>query len=140
MARMVWALFCEHHSTDNKGRNTYTSVFDNMSIRIRAQGGQPVPTEPLPFAIPSSPFVLAVHVTGAPEGHQCALRVKGPDGLRIGPELSGRLTANPNGRYNWHVGFTNGIPVMKSGLYSFEIMLDEEKLGEAELPISLDLG
>jgi len=140
MARMVWALFCEHHSTDNRGRNTYTSVFDNMTIKIRAKAGGPSPTEPLPSPIPSSPFVLAVHVTGDPGEHQCALRVKGPDGLAIGPEVSGRLAANPNGRYNWHIGFTNGIPILKSGLYAFNILLDGQSLGEAELPINLDLG
>jgi hypothetical protein len=141
MARLVWALICEHHTTDASGKNSYNGVFDEMTLGITARPGDEPPTEPLPFAVSTTPFVLAMHLLTKPGDPECTLRVKDSDGHLLVPEAKANLGPSTNGKHNWHVHFQRGIPVRKSGTYVFEISVEGEAMGrnEVELPIVFDI-
>ena len=141
MARLVWALICEHHATDASGKNSYNGVFDNLTVSIRAKPGTPPPAEPLPFAVSTPPFVVAIRLMTKPGAPECTLRVKDPDGHLLVPEARAKLGPSTNGKHNWHIHFQRGVPVRKSGTYMFEITVAGEAMGrnEVELPIVFDI-
>ena len=138
MARLVWALICEHHTTDASGKNSYIGVFDNMTATIK---GTPQPREPLLHPVLSVPFVLALHLKTKPGSPQCVARLKDPDGQLVLPEMRTKLTNSATGRHNWHLHFPRGIPIRMSGTYTFQIVVEGEAMRdtEVELPITLDI-
>ena len=140
MARLIWALFCEHQLTDDSGKNSYIGVFDGTTVAVRAQGDAVPLEEPLPNPVPTTPFVLAINLTADPGAPECMVRVKDSDGQEILPAISARLSDNSLGQHNWQLRFAGGIPVVASGIYAFEIYAGGERIGEAQLPVTLDLG
>ena len=140
MARLIWALFCEHHLTDANGKNSYISIFDRTTVGIRAKEGAPPLWEPLPHPVPTPPFVLALHMTTEPGTPECTVRVRDSDDQDLVPPITARLPDNPEGRHNFHLNFAQGIPVQKSGIYAFQVFMEDKLIGQKELPVSLDLG
>jgi hypothetical protein len=139
MARLVWALFCEEQRAEAAGKSSYIRVFDSATVGIKAPPGEPPAREPLSAPVPTIAFVLALHLQSAPGAPECTVRVKDSDDRDILPPLTSQLADNPLGRHNLHLRFQQGIPVVRSGVYSFEVYIDGELVGEAELPVSLDL-
>lgn len=139
MARLVWGLFCERHSTDAGGKSSYLGVFDAQTLTIRSAGGAPVSQEPLPKPVPSSPFVLALNITAEPGAPVCRVLVKDSEDREVVPAMASRLSESPDGRYNLHVGFPHGIPVARTGLYTFQVFIEDQLIGEVELPIRLEI-
>lgn len=137
MARLNWALFCQHHLTDQAGRNSYIEVFDTLTAELRVPPGEPPPQVPLAVPRPSCAFVLAAHITAAPGSPTVELRVKDSDGELVIPPAKIQLGKSDMGRHNLHVNFSSGIPVRRSGIYAFEFVVDGEKIGVAELPIDI---
>ncbi len=140
MARLVWALICEHQTTDATGKNSYNGVFDNMAVEITTGPDDDPPSEPLPFAVPTPPFVLAMHLATKPGIPECVLRVKDPDGHLLAPEARTKLGPSATGKHNWHVRFGRGIPVRKSGTYKFEIEVEGEAMGRSEVDLPIEFN
>ena len=142
MARMVWALFCEHHTTASDGKNSYIGVFDTMTVTITPVEGKPPPEEPLRTPVPSVPFTLALHLMTAPGSPMCVVRLKGPDDQVMLPEMKSKLQHNAEGKHRWHLHFPKGIPITKSGLYTFEIEVKGEELrpDRVDLPVTLRIS
>ena len=137
MARLNWVLFCQHHLTDQGGKNSYIGVFDTLTATVRAEPGGTPPQLPLPAPTPSGRFVLAAHITGGPGRPEVELRVMDPDGELIAPPAQLRLNRNDMGRHNLHVNFSHGIPIRRSGIYVFEFIVDGKGAGVAELPVDV---
>ena len=137
MARLSWALFCQHHLTDQEGRNSYIGVFDTLTLGAQAPPGAPPIQIPLEEPRPSCTFVLAAQITGAPGTPTVELCVKDSDGKLIAPPAKIQLSNSDLGRHNLHVNFSSGIPVRRSGIHTFEFVVDGEKVGVAELPVDI---
>ena len=128
MARLNWALFCRHHLTDQQGNNSYIEVFDTLVMGVHVQPGAPKP---------SSAFVLAAHISGAPGSPTVELRVKDSDHELVAPPAEIQLSNSDLGRHNLHVNFSNGILIRRDGIYTFEFLVSGEKAGVAELPVDI---
>jgi hypothetical protein len=141
MARVVWALFCEHQTTDADGRNSYISVFDHMTVGVRVRAEIPLPQEPLSPPVPTGPFVLALHLNTQPGSPEVVVHVMDPDGQRILPEMRSRLARNSVGKHNLHLRFPRGMPVTRSGTYIFRVSVEGEAMRqkEIEFPISVQI-
>lgn len=140
MSRLVYALFCEHHTTDAQGRNSFISVFDSKNIELVPAPGVEIAGDQLPGPVASGKFCLALFFVCEPGAPEIKIRVKDPDNQLVGPELKMRLSHNDLGRHRANIHFEpNGIPVTKSGIYSFEIIVNNEKLGEAEMPVAVNI-
>jgi hypothetical protein len=136
MARLSWALFCEHHLTDQRGKNSYIGVFDTATVTLHVSPGTTLQV-PLRSPAPSCAFVLAAHITGAPGAPMAELHVKDSDGQAILPTFRSQLANSEMGQHNLHVNFPKGIPVRRSGIYSFEFVVDGQEVGVAELPVDI---
>ena len=134
---IVYALFCEHHSVDANGRNTYTSVFDEQTIMLKARPGEPKPTLPLPRPLPTGQFVLAVRLKCAPNTGSCWLQLKDMNDKQIAPRATMKLKSHPKGAHRVHFHFPQGIPVIDQGTYVFEIGVGDAVVGKAELPVNI---
>jgi hypothetical protein len=137
MSRLIWALFCEDHTTGDAGKNSYLNVFDLMRVAIRSPAGPASAGQPGQSAH-TSPFVLALNLTAEPGAPACTVHIRDPEGSEILAPMSSRLPDSPEGRHNLHLRFPQGIPVSRSGIYVFEVLLDDEPVGQAELPVSVD--
>jgi hypothetical protein len=136
---IIYALFCEHHSVDANGRNTYTSIFDEQTIMLKARPGGPEPTLPLQQPIPSGQFVLALRLKCAPNTASCWLRLKDMNDQQIGARATMKLKSHPKGAHRVHFHFEQGIPVMDQGTYLFEVGVGEDVIGRAELPVNIKI-
>lgn len=140
MAKMLWYHFCEHHSTDASGKNSYIAVFDNMSISLRPVDRTKKHSFPLPRPIQSQPFVLAVGLLAQPGvREEFKVEIVDTDGQSVIPPMTGKLTAHPEGRHTCHMNFARGIPLVRSGIYTFRISVGGTQVGEAVLPISIEI-
>ena len=137
--KLVYALFCEHHSTDASGKNTYTSVFDEQNIAVRAIPGAPRPQLPFPKPQPTGAFVLALRLDCAPNTQSCWVQVKDMHGQVIVPRVSLKLAQHPKGAHRLNVHFQNGIPVVDQGTYVFEVGVGETLIGAVELPVNIKI-
>jgi hypothetical protein len=138
MARLIWALFCEDQTTGESGKNSYINVFDTMSVRVR-RGDSEVPVSmPLSQPAQTSAFVLALNLTATPGAPQCTVHIRDNDGHDILGPMQSRLPDSPDGRHNLHLRFTHGIPVRKSGIYTFDVSVDGEACGQAQIPVSVE--
>ncbi len=139
MASLVWYHFCEKIITESDGKNSYLSVFDRMTVGIRKRPGTPDLPDPLPYPIPTQRFVLAMHLSVRPSTREpVEIRVRDSDGEEIMPPHNVVLGKNPEGKCNLNMTFTNGIPVMRTCIYSFEIRVAGQKMQiEPELPVTI---
>ncbi|MHC4253251.1 MAG: hypothetical protein ACYS9X_29375 [Planctomycetota bacterium] len=136
---LIYALFCEHHSVDANGRNTYTSVFDEKSITIKTMAGSPKPRLPLPRPQPTGQFWLALKLKCAPNTGSCWVQLKDMNGQAVGPRVTMKLKSHPKGLHRVNMCFQNGIPVLDQGVYLFEIGVGETVIGSVELPVNIKI-
>lgn len=139
MARLVWALFCEKQLTDTSGKNSYIGVFHRQHVRIEPASDAPEVREPLPDPIPCGTFVLAMYVLTEPGSPECSVEVRDPDGQPVGDVYRQRLAEHSEGQHSWHIRFVDGIPVRRSGIYTFHIRVESEEVGKAELPVDIEI-
>ena len=66
--------------------------------------------------------------------------VKDSDGRTVLPPLRSRLKENAQGRHNVHVAFPRGLPLVRSGIFSFEVHVEGARIGEAQIAVSIDPG
>lgn len=138
--KLVYALFCEHHSVDANGRNTYTSVFDEQNIVVRAIPGGPKPQLPFPRPQPTGQFVLALRLDCAPNTQSCWVQVKDMHGQPIIPRATMKFAQHPKGAYRVNLHFQNGIPVLDQGTYVFEVGVADTLIGTAELRVNIKIA
>jgi hypothetical protein len=134
MARLIWALFCENQTTGEAGKNSYHDVFDAITVRVT---GTPAPMDPPPHTLP---FVLALNLTAEPGSPVCKVHIRDTDGNDILAPMQSKLPESLEGSFNLHLRFPEGIPVKKSGIYSFDVFVEGERIGVAEIPVSLDVA
>lgn len=140
MARLVSALFCEYHSTDNRGLNTYGGVFDNKTMVVTVPPDKPLPTFPLSQPIPCGGFTLAMYFESAPAVEsELRIEVQDSDKQNVVPPIRQKIAPHPEGKHRVHAKFENGIPVSNSGTYSFEMYVNNQHIGTIQLPVFMEI-
>lgn len=125
-----YALFCDHHIQDTRGKNSIIGIFDNFNVAK------------FPAILPT--FCVTGNVLVEDEGTKnvkLELEIKDAKNIKIGlntpsitlehipPSIDGRKrTFN----FVFHI---NGLPFKEPGQYKFDILADGEQIKELILDV-----
>jgi hypothetical protein len=126
MARIEWALFCDHVFADEYGRANLIGVTQAVTVPR------------VPISLHAAAIALGV-VGAEREQVQLAMRLFAPDGQQFSPERPDSISVEPIGRKAGdHLVVAirfRGLPLSQFGTYRFQVYLSDDLAATIQMPV-----